>query len=116
MVPLFFLAHPRMITCALVDNVSAISCTATSARPDAGRIYKASITCGCNSGESSLAPFVQVIRAESAGAVKDSLPSKQSFLIDPSMLPAEEILFGKTDAMLEVSNTIRRTCDTSFLY
>jgi two-component system, NtrC family, response regulator AtoC len=44
--------------------------------------------------------------------VKDSLPSKQSFLIDPSMLPAEEILFGKTDAMLEVSNTIIRTCDT----
>ena len=80
---------------------------------DAGRIYKALITCGCNSGESRLAPFVQVIRAESAGAVKDTLPSKQSFLLDPSTLPAEEILFGKTDAMLEASNTIMRTCDTS---
>ena len=46
------------------------------------------------------------------GTVKDSSVSPQTFQIDQSSLPAEEILFGKTEAMQEVSRTIERTCDT----
>ena len=44
--------------------------------------------------------------------VKESSEFPQTFQIDASMLPAEEILFGKTEAMQEALNTIARTCDT----
>ena len=44
--------------------------------------------------------------------MRDSSVSPQTFQIDLLSLPAEEILFGKTESMLEVRNTIARTCDT----
>lgn len=44
--------------------------------------------------------------------MKETSDSSHSFQIDPSSLPAEEILFGKTEAMLKVAETIARTCDT----
>jgi two-component system, NtrC family, response regulator AtoC len=57
-------------------------------------------------------PVLAVHHAGEHGIVKDSSDSPQTFQIDPSSLPPEDILFGKTEAMQEVSTTIARTCDT----
>ena len=38
--------------------------------------------------------------------------SSGNFRIDPASLPPEKVLFGSTQAMHEVFNTIARTCDT----
>jgi len=70
---------------------------------------------GENRGNCRVVRFGSVIADDHAGEhgiVKDSPDSPQPFQIDPSSLPAEEILFGKTEAMQEVSITIARTCDT----
>ncbi len=44
--------------------------------------------------------------------MRDPSSSPQTFRIDASTLPREEILFGRTAAMHEALNTIARTCDT----
>jgi two-component system, NtrC family, response regulator AtoC len=56
--------------------------------------------------------LVHTIMPESTGVVRDSSGSPQTFQIDPSCLPAEEILFGQTKVMQDVWKTIARTCDT----
>ena len=44
--------------------------------------------------------------------MKASSDSPQAFRIDPSSLPADEILFGKSEAMQDVSKAIGLTCNT----
>ena len=62
--------------------------------------------------ESSLAPFVQQRRRGGSKDVRDSLDCSQNFRIDPASLPTDDILFGGTQAMREVLNTINLTCGT----
>jgi two-component system, NtrC family, response regulator AtoC len=101
-----------VIRYAPVDTVSAIPCiVSASVRIDASVLQALGVT------RHPLKPIglvllLHTLMLESTGTVKDSYDSKQAFQIDSSGLPAEEILFGKTKAMLEVSTTIGRTCDT----
>ncbi len=65
-----------------------------------------------NPALNGLVLFLQMVMLKGTETVKDSFDSPRNFQIDPSSLPAEDVLFGETQAMREVLNTINRTCDT----